>query len=259
MKIEQAKIVKHEQYAGDYRVLQLAAPAVAAAAVPGQFVHVQIPRLEASVLRRPFSLFRVDGEILSVLYKTVGRGTQAMAHLAAGESVNLIGPLGNGFPLDLGDGFPVLVAGGYGVAPLYFLATRLPAKGILFVGGAKERDILCTAEFRTLGWDVRVATEDGSVGTTGRVTVALDAWAVGGSPRPPVFYACGPDGMLRAIGERAVARGWKAWLSLDKHMGCGVGACLACVQKIRLPSGDAVWARVCREGPVFNANEILWS
>lgn len=240
-------------------MLELKSPHVAAAVQPGQFVHVHVPRLEASVLRRPFSVFRAEGETLQILYKRVGRGTEALTAVRRGDTLNLIGPLGNGFPLDLQNGFPVLVAGGYGVAPLYFLAQRLPARGVLFVGGASRQHILCAADFEAIGWEVRVATEDGSQGTRGFVTAALDKW-LGERPTDisPVFFACGPDGMLRAVGQRAMADGRTAWLSLDKHMGCGVGACLACVQKIRLPDGSEVWARVCREGPVFEARQIVW-
>jgi dihydroorotate dehydrogenase electron transfer subunit len=259
MKIEQSKILEHRRFSGDYRILMLESPGVAAAAQPGQFVHVHVPRLEARVLRRPFSLYRAEGEALSILYKAVGKGTQAMTELQPGTSINLIGPLGNGFPLEGGGKLPVLVAGGYGVAPLYFLATRLAARGILFVGGATAKDVLCVADFKALGWDVRIATEDGSLGTRGRVTAVLDAWSGPEEGGSPVLYACGPDGMLKAVGQRAAERGWKGWLSLDKHMGCGVGACLACVQKIKVPGGKVVWARVCREGPVFEAADIVWS
>ena len=259
MKIEQSKILEHRRSSGDYRVLVLASPGIAVEAQPGQFVHVHVPKMEANVLRRPFSLFRAESDTISILYKAVGKGTRAMTELKPGETINLIGPLGNGFPLDVGDRLPVLVAGGYGVAPLYFLASRLPSRGILFVGGAAEKDILCIDEFKALGWDVRVATEDGSLGTRGLVTVTLDAWSAAEKPAGPVLYACGPEGMLKAVGQRAIDRGWQGWLSLDRNMGCGVGACLACVQKIRVPGGKVVWARVCREGPVFDASDIIWN
>jgi dihydroorotate dehydrogenase electron transfer subunit len=198
-------------------------------------------------------------DLLSILYKRVGRGTAVMGELRPGQTVNLLGPLGNGFPLDGVPGaLPVLVAGGYGVAPLHFLARRLARRGILFVGGATRRDILCLAEFRALQWPVRAATEDGSLGVRGLVTTALDAWAAQDCDGGPIeLFACGPDDMLRAVSERAVARGWTAWLSMDRHMGCAVGACLACVIRVR-GNGHAVWARVCREGPVFEARQVAW-
>jgi dihydroorotate dehydrogenase electron transfer subunit len=258
MRIEQARVVNHVPYSGEYRLLELNCAGIAAAVQPGQFVHLHIPRLDSAVLRRPFSVFKAGAGTITILYKRVGRGTEAMTRLAPEDALDLIGPLGNGFPLEP-RGMPVLVAGGYGVAPLFFLAERLHVKGTLLVGAAKAADVLCAAEFRQLGWDVQIATDDGSLGTKGFITTALDAWlAQRRQSDVPEFFACGPDGMLKAVGEKAIANGCRAWLSLDKHMGCGVGACLACVQKIRKNDGSAVWARVCREGPVFEARQVVW-
>jgi len=259
MRIEQARVTGHEELSGSYRVLTVNAPAISASVKPGQFVHLLVPRLDSAVLRRPFSVFGADSKALRILYKRIGKGTHAMASLSEGDEVSLLGPLGNGFPALRAGRCPVLVAGGYGVAPLCFLAGRMKRKGVFFVGGATRRDILCLDEIRALGWRVGVATEDGSLGKKGFVTDVLDVWlkeqAIAGTPE---FYACGPDGMLKAVGERAARGGWTAWLSLDKHMGCGVGACLACVQKIRGPGGRPILVRVCKEGPVFEAKNVVW-
>ncbi len=259
MRSERATVLEHRDFGGGYNLLVLDVPPIAVNVIPGQFIHLLVPRLEGSVLRRPFSVFKADAETLSVLYKWVGRGTRAMGGIAVGESVSIVGPLGNGFPRADAASFPVLVAGGYGVAPLYLLASRMSAKGILFVGGRSAIDILCVDAFLELGWEVQVTTEDGSIGTQGLVTSVLDAWlAANGESRSPELFACGPDGLLKAVGDRAIAQGCKGWLSLDKHMGCGVGACLACVQKIHLDGGSVVWKRVCKDGPIFEAREIVW-
>jgi len=259
MRIENGTVVSHEPMGPYYRVLTLNLPEVTRTAVPGQFVHVRIAKLHDAVLRRPFSIYKVDGQQLSLLYKAVGRGTVTMQALKAGDSVSIVGPLGNGFPLTEDSGVtPVLIGGGYGVAPLYFLARRMTQRGVLFVGGSKAVDILLADDFRAIGWDVRIATDDGSVGIKGLVTVPLDAWIKAGNGKlNPEFYACGPNGMLKAVGDRAINGNWKAWLSLDRHMGCGVGACLACVQKVRL-SGQETLARVCKDGPIFEAREVIW-
>lgn len=259
MQLEHARVVAHQPVSEAYRLLILDAPALAPLVAPGQFVHLRVPNLDGAVLRRPFSVFKTDAATLSILYKRVGRGTEAMTALKPGDEVSLMGPLGNGFPVKQATGFPVLVAGGFGVAPLYLLARQLPRRGLLFVGGAGAADILCTDDFAALGWPARVVTEDGSRGERGFVTVALDAWLdrEGGRGQTPEFWACGPTGMLRAVGERAVAGDWRAWLSLDRHMGCGVGACLACVQRLRR-DGKEFWGRVCTEGPVFEARDIVW-
>jgi dihydroorotate dehydrogenase electron transfer subunit len=260
MNLVPARVLQQEPVGeSPYRLLCLDVPAIAAACRPGQFVHVRVPNLDGSVLRRPFSIYRAGVRTLALLYKPIGRGTEAMRALVAGQEISLMGPLGNGFPLDSGTDLPVLVAGGYGVAPLCLLAAKLPARGIVFIGGATSRDVLCVDDFKQLGWQTAVATQDGSLGQGGLVTEALDHWlAREGAGRGLQFFACGPDGMLKAVGQRAIRGGWKAWLSLDKHMGCGVGACLACVQKIRQPDGAVVWKRVCRDGPVFEAREIVW-
>lgn len=253
-----AKLIDIRPLAQGYSVLTFDAPEIATVAQPGQFVHVQIPTLEVSRLRRPFSIYDADSATgkLYVLYKVVGYGTQHLAKLTVGTQLNILGPIGKPFPLNP-TGTPYLVGGGYGVAPLWFLATRLPQKGILFVGGRTAADILETERFKTIGWEVRIATQDGSLGQEGLVTLPLDEALNANSVAE--LYACGPDGMLRAVGERAIAHGIKGWLSLDKHMVCGVGACLACVQKIRKDgTGDEVLARVCVDGPVFESREIVW-
>ncbi len=253
-----ATLIEIRPLAQGYSVLTFDAPAIAAEAQPGQFVHVRIPSLEPSRLRRPFSIYDADPVTgrLYILYKVVGYGTQKLAALPVGTQLDILGPVGKPFPLTP-DGTPYLVGGGYGVAPLWFLATRLPRKGILFVGGRTGADILEVDRFRELGWEVQIATQDGSFGTQGLVTVPLDA-ALAANPHAEL-YACGPDGMLKAVGERAIRHEIKGWLSLDKHMVCGVGACLACVQKIkRATDGAEVLARVCVDGPVFEAREIVW-
>ena len=258
MQIEKATVKTHDVVGGDYRELVLNAPQTAGAAVPGQFVHLRVPRLDGSVLRRPFSIYRARDGVLSILYKTVGRGTEAMVAIGAGDTLDLIGPLGNGFPAELAGEGPLLVAGGYGVAPLSFLASVMDVRGTIFIGGASARDILCVGDFESMGWTVQITTDDGSLGERGLVTLALDRWLATHPAAGPVLYACGPDGMLHAVGQRAVAAGHTAWLSMDKHMGCGVGACLACVQKIRGEDGVESWKRVCRDGPVFDAATVVW-
>ena len=255
-----AKILEIRPLAQGYSVLTLHAPEIAAAAQPGQFVHVQVPTLEASRLRRPFSIYDADPAqgLLYILYKVVGFGTARLAALPAGSDLQVLGPIGRPFPL-APEGLPMLVGGGYGVAPLWFLARSLPQKGLLFVGGRTAADILEVERFRTLGWEVRIATQDGSLGTQGLVTAPLDEAlreAAGRGERCELF-ACGPDGMLKAVGQRAIDSGIKGWLSLDKHMACGVGACLACVQRVRCPEGEKL-ARVCVDGPIFEARDILW-
>lgn len=259
MMLEKVVVVSHKPFVGAYRHLALRAPAIAPQVRPGQFVHVRLPAPADAILRRPFSVFKAgsDGR-LEIVYKAVGRGTAAMTRLAAGDELDLLGPLGRGFPEPASGNVPVLVAGGYGMAALYLQARASARKGIAFFGGRSAGDILCVSDFETLGWEVRIATEDGTLGMQGMVTGALDAWLSASEGATPELFACGPNPMLKAVGERAIAGGWKAWVSMDRNMGCGVGACLACVQKISDGRGGWIWARVCREGPVFECRDVVW-
>lgn len=259
MKLEQAIIIDQTKVSGGYRLLQLKAPLISSEVQPGQFVHIRLPSPEDTLLRRPFSVFRADSPGLDILYKPVGRGTTAMLDLLPGHSLNLIGPLGKGFPRPSADSLPVLIAGGYGIAALYMLARSCVSPGLAFFGGAQSADILCVDDFIRLGWDVRIATENGSLGVQGLVTAPLDLWLQQerGDRRIEAF-ACGPNGMLRAVADRAATGNWRAWVSIDRNMGCGVGACLTCVQKIQSADGGWTWKRVCKEGPVFDSRLVIW-
>lgn len=259
MKQENATVIEHHNFQGDYRILRLAAPAVGPLVHPGQFLELQVPQLGDRILRRPFSIYKADAESVSILYKPVGRGTESMRLLTAGDTVNIIGPLGNGYP-ELTEGkTPVLVAGGYGNAALYLKAKELRVQGIAFFGGRSALDILCIDEFNALGWDVRVTTNDGSLGTEGLVTDAFDPWLAEQDRAADVeLFVCGPNPMLKAMGDRAIEHGFTAWLSLDKNMACGVGACLTCVIKRKTADGGWKWARCCKDGPIFESREIVW-
>lgn len=254
---ELANIIKHENFQGDYRILSMEAPRIGPLVKPGQFVHLKVPKLNDRILRRPFSVYKADSNSLTLLYKPVGRGTESMVALQPGNTVDIIGPLGNGYPLAKNDSFPVLVAGGYGNAALYLKAKELNKKGIAFFGGQTAEDILCVSEFEDLGWEVQCSTNDGSLGVKGLITDAIDPWIEKQNISNLEFFVCGPGPMLRAIGDRATSNDFTAWLSLDENMACAVGACLTCVIKIK--DGDGwKWARCCKEGPVFESREVLW-
>jgi dihydroorotate dehydrogenase electron transfer subunit len=255
MTCDNAVVVENRRVSSDYYLLEAECPGVSSSARPGQFVHVRVPG-DDLVLRRPFSICEGGGVSISVLYKVVGEGTRRMASLQRGGTVNILGPLGNGFDPAVSGSRPLLVGGGYGVAPLLFLAKNMRLTGVLAVGGRSSEDILFCGEFESLGWEVRVATEDGSLGQRGVVTEVF----VGSGKKDGIssIYACGPDGMLRAVCKYAENKGLRAWISLDRHMGCGVGACLACVCRIRDDKGEVHWGRVCRDGPVFECRNVVW-
>ena len=251
------QIVANERDTDPYFRLVVCAPQIAPLVQPGQFVHVRILPLKHALLRRPFSIFQISEDTLSVLYKSVGQGTDVLSRMQPGDELNMIGPLGHGFTVpQRGGEIPLLVAGGYGMAALYLLAQRSPQKGVVFVGGRRRVDILCEEEFRALGWEVRVTTEDGSHGEKGLVTHALQAELGRRAPGRKLF-ACGPTPMLKAVGQLAAEFNLPAELSLDEHMACGIGVCLACV--IPIKTGDGwEYQRTCTEGPVFDSRQVAW-
>jgi len=252
-------IVANERDTDQYFRLVLRAPQIAPLIQPGQFAHVRILPLKDALLRRPFSIFQVAGDTFSILYKTVGKGTDVLSRMRAGEELSVIAPLGHGFTVPQAGGeTPVLVAGGYGMAAMFLLAQRSPQKGIVFVGGRRRVDILCEKEFAAIGWEVRATTEDGSHGEKGLVTQPLLAEL---QKKVPVakrkLFACGPTPMLKAIGKIAEDFNLPAELSMDEHMCCGVGTCLTCVIPVKADDGWE-YQRTCTEGPVFDSRQIVW-
>ena len=251
------QIVSNERSTELYFRLVVCAPQIASLVRPGQFAHVRVLPMKDALLRRPFSIFQVEGNSFSILYKAVGKGTEVLSRMLPGEELSAIGPLGHGFTVPpRGGESPLLIAGGYGMAALYLLAQRSPQKGIVFVGGRRRIDILCEDEFRALGWDVRVATEDGSRGEKGLVTQPLlDELRRGTAGRK--LFACGPTPMLKAVGKIADEFKVPAELSMDEHMCCGVGVCLTCVIPVKTSVGWE-YQRTCTEGPVFDSRQVAW-
>ncbi len=250
-------IVSNERDTDLYFRLVVRAPQIAPLVQPGQFAHLRILPLRDALLRRPFSIFQVAGETFSILYKAVGKGTDALSRMRPGEELSVIGPLGHGFTVPKPGGeTPLLVAGGYGMAAMYLLAQRSPQQGLVFVGGRRRVDILCEQEFRALGWEVRVTTEDGSHGEKGLVTQPLLAELRRDTAGKKLF-ACGPTPMLKAVGQLADEFNVPAELSMDEHMCCGVGVCLTCVIPVKT-AGGWEYQRTCTEGPVFDARQIVW-
>ena len=210
---------------------------------PGQFVNI---RLDGFYLRRPISVCDIEGDVLTILYKVVGHGTEAMSRLGEGTSLDVLCGLGNGYDLTKSGPRPLLVGGGVGVPPLYLTAKRLIAEGkqVRAVLGFNNADeIFYEDRFRALGADVTVTTADGSYGIRGFVTDALPADCT-------YFYACGPEPMLRAVYRAAEISGQ---FSFEARMGCGFGACMGCSCKT-----ITGYKRICREGPVLEKEEILW-
>ena len=209
----------------------------------GQFVNIQ---LEGHFLRRPISVCDYDGQTLTIVYKVVGKGTEAMSTMVQGQKLDILTGLGNGYDLTLAGEKPVLLGGGVGVPPMYNLAKKLIALGKevkVILGFNTGSEIFYEEEFKALGCDVTVTTVDGSYGTKGFVTDALPE-------EYTYFYTCGPEPMLKAVYRASKTSGQ---MSFEERMGCGFGACMGCSCKTLTG-----YKRICKEGPVMKKEEILW-
>lgn len=238
------KITSNEKIARDIFKMTLAGDTSAITA-PGQFVNI---KLDGFFLRRPISVCDCVGENLTLIYKTVGRGTEQMSRMKNGDELDLLTGLGNGYNTKTSGDSPLLVGGGVGVPPMYMLCKKLVAEGkkvTVVLGFNSKDDVFYENEFRALGADVHIATADGTYGTKGFVTDVIK------DMQYTFFYTCGPEPMFRAMHKMMKTPGQ---YSFEERMGCGFGACMGCSCKTL--TGNK---RICKEGPVMESEEIIWA
>lgn len=258
-----ARVLYNRELSPSYYRMGLYCREISNLILPGQFLMVRpwsIDRFDP-LLNRPFCVYRVigEGEGVEILYKVVGRGTRIMADLKPDGEVLLIGPLGRGFPVYEGLEEMIIVSGGVGIAPFYHLIQWMKKRRgsipstTLYHGGKGADDLVCIEDFAAEGVEVIVATEDGASGFKGLISDCLKEGLEKENLKPSVILACGPKGMLKEIAGLCVDRDIPCYVSLDRMMGCGIGTCLGCVVKTR-----EGYKRVCMEGPVFEAREVIW-
>lgn len=249
-KKECARVYSQECIAEGIFSMWILSPDIAREAVPGQFIAVYTKDAD-KLLPRPISLCDIDKEqgLLRIVYRIAGNGTKEFSAYRAGDSVTIMGPLGNGFPL-MGHK-PMVIGGGIGIPPMLNLAKHLNAEATAVLGYRSE--LFLQQEFAACS-KVYVATEDGSAGTKGTVLDAIRA----NDLEADVIFACGPTPMLRAIKAYAQEKQIPCYLSLEERMACGIGACLACVCKTKEIDGHSNVhnSRICKDGPVFEAGEV---
>lgn len=236
-----APLLRRRRLTADMWVLGFQAPEIAAEVTAGQFVNLLLR--PGPLLRRPFSVYRVDGDTVEIVLKAVGEGTRQLLGMSPGDALSMLGPLGNGFTFDPGWREVALVSGGLGVAPMPLAARDAAGAGlrVCWVHGARTADELCQ---EWTGDEVRWATDDGSRGLRGSVIDATPADV-------PQVLACGPNPMLAALAAR-----WPtAQVAIETYMGCGTGVCLGCA----VPRARGGYDRACTEGPVYEAGSIRWA
>ena len=270
-----ATVVEHERLARDTYRLRLHCPTIARQILPGQFFMVRVPGETDPLLGRPFALFDTydqDGVPagFDFGYVVVGKMTSLIRAWQPGQTADVWGPLGNGFPAP-GSGHLMMIAGGIGQTPFLAVAREAlgrrrygdparileqrPSKLTLSYGVRSAEYLAGLEQFTMPGLDLRLATDDGSHGHRGFVTELLTA-AIRGGDRPDRVYCCGPEPMMHAVARICAEHGVECWLSLESPMACGFGACFSCVTRVRQDDGSWDYRRTCVEGPVFRADSL---
>ena len=263
-----ARVIANRPLSSDYNVLALAAPEIAAAASPGQFVMLRPGLGGEPLLRRPFSIFEIvrdaDGAAtgLTILSKRIGPSTSLLYDARLGQRIDCLGPLGRPFTMVEPPSQAWMIAGGVGLAPFATLAQALRARGVastLFYGARRAAELFYLDVFRGLGVEMVLTTEDGSLGEHGRIVAPLERRLAALAPADAVMlYACGPEGMLAATARTAMTYGRPCEVSVERIMGCGLGGCYSCVVPMRGDDGAFHHVRSCLAGPVLNAEQIQW-
>lgn len=250
---ERAIIVSQQCIGTDIYDMVLSFPKGAKEARPGQFIAMYCED-GTKLLPRPISICGIDAEAgtLRVVYRIAGEGTRLFSQMKAGDSLEVMGPLGNGFTMK--DKKAIIVGGGIGIPPMLELAKQLDCEKTVVLGYRDE--LFLKEEFEACA-NVAVATEDGSTGTKGTVIDAIEAAQVSGE----IIYACGPMPMLKALAEYADVHGMEAQISLEERMACGIGACLGCICKTKEKDHhtNVNNTRICKDGPVFDAKEVVFA
>lgn len=218
--------------------------------MPGQFFELKNPAFTHPMLRKPISVYDVDGESVSFMIKKLGKGTEQLALLKSGGTIDLLGPLGNSFLIDDSKNV-LLISGGIGYPPLYYLKKNLlrARKQVWWIHGGRSKEDIFPAD--------EIWTDDGSAGNKGFVTDGMPDYL--NKHQPEVIYACGPKPMLKTSAAIALKHGIPLYVSLEEYMACGIGVCHGCAVKVKADNAIGVdYKTVCKDGPVFDANEIIW-
>ena len=249
----EAKILKNTNITPVIMDMVILAPEIAKEAKAGQFINMYTGKGEL-LLPRPISICDFDAEkgTVRVVYAVVGKGTEIFSGLSEGETVKVLGPLGNGFTFDETAKKSVLVAGGIGAPPILGLCRRLKGEVEVFLG-ARDKNIL-KDEFEALGAKVYLSSDAGIEGYKGNVVELMKAENADGD----IIYTCGPKIMLKGVYDYAENKGIAIQVSMEERMACGIGACVGCAIKIKDGNGGYNNLKVCKDGPVFDGKEVLW-
>lgn len=255
----QCRVIDHQQLTPGIYVISLEMP-LPQIPLPGTFVHIKVGNSNDPLFRRPFSIYDFDEKqgAIDILYKVFGRGTRLLSRVVAGDTLDVLGPLGNSFVAAEGEPDLILAGGGVGIPPLYLLARRINlarkrARIRFLCGLADAQERVMATRLESLPVELHFSTDNGTLGHHGLVTDLLGKEVDNAAGSDPLVCACGPEPMLKAVQDICRIHKVRCYLSLESIMPCGVGTCLGCVVKRADGNG---YHRVCREGPVFSAAEV---
>jgi len=248
-----ARILENKELVSEIYEMVLFSKEIAAIAKAGQFLNIYC-NVPGRILPRPISISQIHREegTVTIVYSVVGKGTKALSQMVMGEEIQVMGPLGNGFMIQEECAHPIIIGGGIGTPPLLELAKQLQGNVAVYLGF--RRNPILVEAFEKIGAKVYVATEDGMDGVKGNVMDILREK----NPKVDMVYSCGPKPMLRAIAQWAEEKGVKAQVSMEERMACGIGACVGCTCKTSTDKKQVMNKRVCKDGPVFWSNEVIW-
>ncbi len=256
---EIAKVLANVKVAPEHYRLTLLSNKISRESLPGQFIMARCSDGTDPLLRRPISLNRIDTAkgTIDILFRVAGNGTRLLSEKDPGSDIDIIGPLGNGFKIDPNKQVAILVGGGAGIAPLLSVAkdlTRKTKANYALIGANSRDSVLLENDFKDLGFQTAVSTDDGSYGTKGTVVdILMSLVSSNFSPANAQIFACGPKPMIRALEDVAMEYKVPCQVSLEEWMACGVGSCFGCTVKTKQG-----YKKVCSDGPIFNAGDILW-
>ncbi len=266
-----AHILSNIEIAPGHYKMALEIPDIARVVSPGQFLHIRCTNGHEPLLRRPFSVYRVNKKVIEILYKVIGKGTTILSERCKGEELDVIGPLGTPFKIEDGVKEAIIIAGGMGIASLYLLAEKINKDNrdvsLKVILGARTKRLIIGKEDLTKlrGINLKIATEDGSLGFRGLATELLkDLLANIGKRRLIYIYGCGPYPMLKEVAMISKRLGLPCQVSMEEKMACGVGSCMGCSIKVKskysIPKSQSpfIYKLACKDGPVFDADEVIW-
>jgi len=250
-----AEVISKISFFEKYIIIKLKPLVNVLSPVAGQFYLIKVNTTFDPLLRRPLSIFKYENDCIEFFFKIKGKGTRLLSEVKIGEKIDLFGPLGKGWELPNKNFKVIIVVGGIGIASVYLLLKNISQEIFMFYGAKSKNELLLHEEIKKFN-NVKYifCTEDGSVGYKGRIPDILDDYLSQDKTKDKVLYVCGPEGMIEAVIRIMKKYSLKGFLSLEERMACGIGACLGCVKKTAKGM-----KRVCKEGPVFSINQLLYS